>query len=452
MATNQLGLMITKKQDAFRTSSAFETLYGGAAGGGKSHGQLVDALLYALVYPKSSQIIFRRSFGELERSLIKKHLEFYPAGLYKYNASKHEGRFMNGSTITFAHMERENSVYGHQSAEYDVVRFDELTHFSKDQYIYMISRVRGTRPYPRAIKSSTNPGGVGHSWVKARFIDPSPPGQLFEAPVNEDEPGGIKTSRIFIPASVYDNPWIIRNDPKYITNLLMQDEETRRALLYGDWNLTKGRYFTEFKEAIHVIRPFEIPPDWRIYRAIDYGLDMLACYWIATDFQGRAYVIRELYKSGLIVSDAAAAIKAMTPPGEQVRATMAPGDMWNRHSDTGRSTAEIFGKAGIPLTRAKNERVQGWYDLKEWLRPFEDEQGQKIAGLRIFESCRELIRTLPALQTDDRDPNDAAREPHELTHAPDAIRYFVAGRPTPAKAAPKRPDRSESAMRALLDY
>lgn len=156
------------------------------------------------------------------------------------------------------------------------------------------------------------------------------------------------------------------------------------------------------------------------------------------DANGYAYVYRELYRSGLIVSAAAEEILAQS--GEAVHATFAPPDLWNRHKDTGRSTAEIFHKCGLPLTRADNDRVQGWYDLKEWLRPQLDEQGRKTAGLRIFKNCANLIRTLPALQVDGQNPNDTAIHPHELTHAPDALRYFAAGRPAPGRRpAAQRP-------------
>ena len=163
---------------------------------------------------------------------------------------------------------------------------------------------------------------------------------------------------------------------------------------------------------------------------MDYGLDMLACYWIAVDERGKAYVYKELYKSGLIVTDAAGKINELT--SEKVDAYYAPPDLWNRHSDTGKSTAEIFADCGILLVRTQNDRVQGWYNLHEWLKPYIDEQKRKAAKLRIFENCVNLIRTLPALQYDEKNPDDCAREPHEVTHAPDAIRYFIAGRPIPA--------------------
>lgn len=301
-----------------------------------------------------------------------------------------------------------------------MIRFDELTHFTEQQYTYLLSRCRGANGYPKQVKSSTNPGGVGHTWVKERFIDIGEPNT-----VHETEHG----TRIFIPSRIQDNPILMQKDPGYMTRLQNLDEKERKALLYGIWDIFDGQYFSEFDRDIHVVRPFEIPAHWRRYRVFDYGLDMLACYWIAIDERRRAVVYRELYEPGLIVS--AAAEKICKATQEEIYQTIAPPDMWNRHKDTGRSTADIFREYGIPIVRASNDRVQGWYNLKEWLKPYEDEQGRPAANLVIFSTCKNLVRTLPAVQIDEHNPSDVAREPHELTHAPDALRYFIAGRPVP---------------------
>ena len=174
----QMDINITEKQDEFINSTAFETLFGGAAGGGKSYGQLVDGLLYALEYPGSKQIIFRRTFPDLEKSLIRVSQSFYPREACKYNITTHTWRFKNGSIIDFGYIGKESDVYQYQSAEYDVIRFDELTHFTEYMYTYMISRCRGANLFPKYVKSSTNPGGIGHSWVKARFIDIGEPNKV----------------------------------------------------------------------------------------------------------------------------------------------------------------------------------------------------------------------------------------------------------------------------------
>ena len=190
----RLELGITNKQKEFIDSTEEEVLFGGAAGGGKSYGQIVDALLFALKYPGSKQLILRRTFPELEKSIIRSSLSLFPKALYTFNASSHVGKFKNGSVLDFGYCAGENDVYQYQSAEYDVIRFDELTHFTESQYVYLISRVRGANSYPKQIKSSTNPGGVGHAWVKRRFIDPSPP----RIPFIGD--GGLK--KVFIPSII----------------------------------------------------------------------------------------------------------------------------------------------------------------------------------------------------------------------------------------------------------
>lgn len=412
-----MDLTITTKQQRFIDASASEVLFGGAAGGGKSYGQLVDAFIFALRYPSSKQLIFRRTFRELEKSLIRVANDIYPRSVYKYNSSKHTGVFRNGSIIDFGYCDKESDVYQYQSAEYDIIRFDELTHFTKEMYVYMLSRVRGTNGYPKQLKSSTNPGGIGHTWVKERFIDIG-------------EPNAEHDDKIFIPSRVQDNLFLMQKDPGYVKRLEKLDEKEKQALLYGNWDIFDGQYFTEWKRDVHVMSPFEIPKHWRRYFVMDYGLDMLAGYWIALDTYGRAYVYREIYESGLIISEAAKRIRAMTD--EEIYANIAPPDLWNRRQDTGKSAAEIFAENGVPIVRANNDRVQGWYNLKEWLHPCADEQGKTIAPLRIFSNCLNLIRTLPSVAMDTKNPNDVAREPHELTHAPDAIRYFVAGRPLPA--------------------
>ena len=141
-----LSLKVSPRQAEFIKTHATEVLFGGAAGGGKSYGQLIDALLYALRYPGSKQLIFRRTYPDLEKSLIRVSLGLYPQSIYSYNASTHTGRFKNGSLIDFGYSASENDVYQYQSAEYDVIRFDELTHFTEFQYVYMLSRLRGISP------------------------------------------------------------------------------------------------------------------------------------------------------------------------------------------------------------------------------------------------------------------------------------------------------------------
>ena len=410
---------ISEKQQAFINAIAQEVLYGGAAGGGKSHVQVMDAMLYALKYPKSKQLILRRTFAELDKSIIRTVMNLYPQKIFKFNSSAHTGTFINGSLIDFGYIATDNDLNRYQSSEYDVIRFDELTHFTEYQYTYMLSRLRGATPFPRQMKSSTNPGSVGHQWVKQRFVDPSPPNKVFIGEGN--------LSKVFIPALLSDNPFLTKNDPTYRDRLLALSERDKRALLYGDWNIFEGQYFDEFDEKVHVCEPFEIPKDWRRYRALDYGLDMLACVFVAVNSLGQAFVYKEVGQSNLPISSAAGRVLDMTErdkdghPTEEFYLTLAPPDLWNRSQETGRSKATIFGDAGLYLTKSNNDREAGWLAIKELLKL--DSNGEP--RLKIFNTCRELIKCLPALIRDEKKPTDCDTEPHEITHHPDALRYFA---------------------------
>lgn len=429
MTAEKLNISVTKKQKRFIDAKESEVLFGGAAGGGKSYGQIVDALIFAIKYPRSKQLILRRTFSELDKSLIRVSLEIYPREIYTFNASSHTGKFKNGSIIDFGYCGGEKDVYQYQSAEYDVIRFDELTHFTEAQYIYLISRVRGANSFPKQIKSSTNPGGVGHSWVKARFIDPEKEGVSF---VGED---GL--SRIFIPSLLDENKFLKESDPSYKERLLALPEKERKALLFGDWNIFEGQYFSEFSEKKHTVDAFEIPSSWRKYRAIDYGLDRLVCLWIAISPENAVYVYREFAESGLPISAAARGIVERTPKGEDIYATLAPPDLWSRGQESGKSKASIFSEFGVNFTKTSNDREAGWLSVKELL--CDTGAGPR---LKIFKNCREIIKCLPALLTDEVRPTDCSTEPHDITHAPDALRAFA--------IFYSRPNESENKKRRTL--
>ena len=404
-------IAVTARQLSFIRATATEVLFGGAAGGGKSFGQLADALIYAIRYPRSKQLVLRRTYAELEKSLIRVSLGLYPREIYTYNASTHTGKFKNGSIIDFGYCATENDVFQYQSAEYDVVRFDELTHFTEFQYLYLISRIRGANGYPKQVKSSTNPGGVGHAWVKERFIDAAEPNTEFSV---------SGSSRVFLPSRLDDNLFLKEADPDYEKRLLNLPDAQRRALLYGDWNIFEGQYFSEFSPALHTVDPFPIPKEWRRYRTVDYGLDRLACLWVAISPLGDVFVYKELCASDLIISEAAKAILSRDGTDE-IYATLAPPDLWSRSQETGKSKALLFEEHGVRFTKSANDRETGWLAVKELLKPRED----GTPRLKIFRQCSELIKCLPMLQIDPSAPSDTLTEPHAITHAPDALRGFA---------------------------
>lgn len=304
---------------------------------------------------------------------------------------------------------------------------------NEEDFRILDESIRGEMP-PGLWKQLTliyNPWVNSH-WSKTRFWDNTDP-------------------ESFTLTTTYKcNEWLDDADRKLIEDLEVTDPERFKVVGLGEYGIPGGAYFDEFRTDIHVIEPFVIPDHWRRYRVLDYGLDMLACYWIATDTHNKAYVYKELYKSNLIISEAAKSIKDMTI--EPIYTTIAPPDLWNRRQETGKSAEEIFGNNGVYLQKADNNRVQGWYNLKEWLRPYKDEQGILTASLVITKNCTNLIRCLPQVQRDERDPNDVANEPHELTHSVDAIRYFIAGRPYPTEIhKPKLPDNLPPDLREDLE-
>ena len=189
-----------------------------------------------------------------------------------------------------------------------------------------------------------------------------------------------------------------------------------------------GSFFQELRRHIHVCEPFEIPSSWRKYHAIDYGLDMLAGIWAAFDNEGNAFVYREIYESDLIIPDACARMAELENK-EEIYARYAPPDLFGRSGETGKTRIEAFQENGFIFEKSSADREAGWSALKEWLRVYTDKNGASTSRLKIFSCCPNLIRTLFAIERDKKRPSDCAKEPHELTHAPDALRYLMINRP-----------------------
>ena len=301
----------------------------------------------------------------------------------------------------------------------------------------MGATLRGVNDIPKHFYLTCNPGGVGHQWVKRLFV------------TREYE--GVEDGKdySFIPATVEDNTALMKSSPEYIQMLDTLPDDIRAAHRYGDWDAMAGQYFSEFRKELHVCRPFvTIPAEWPKYRAFDYGLDMFACYWFAIDFDDRVWVYREYCESGLIVSQAAEAMRRLTPPGEQIQFTVAPPDMWSTQKDSGRTMAEIFMENGIGIVRASSQRIQGWMVVKEFLKLRADGK----PGILFTTDCPRIIRDLPALQHDEKNPSDVAKEPHDITHSPDAIRYGLIYRTMGARLEPVKPEPDEDTVEEYDDY
>lgn len=437
--TIDLGRPNSEPQREFFASRCKYTAYGGARGGGKTWASSRKAIGGALRWQGIKILMIRREYDDMRNSLIEPMLAILPQEIATYNGTMNIIYLVNGSTIKFGNMPGYGAAVAgkYQGQEYDWMFMEEATQFTEQEFRGLCACLRGVNKIPKRFYLTCNPGGVGHHWVKRLFVS------------REFRDGENPADYCFIKATVEDNKDLMESSPDYVQALDLLPEDIRNAHRYGDWDALAGTYFSEFRPELHTCKPFRIPDEWPRYRAFDYGLDMFACLWIAVDFSGRCYVYREYCESDLVVSDAARVMRACTPPEERVSFTIAPPDMWNRQKDSGKNMAELFMQNGIGLLKASNSRIQGWLALKELMKLRKDGK----PGLIIFSDCKSLIEFLPALQHDTKNPSDCAKEPHEITHAPDALRYFAVMRTMPAiKNAVITPEDDFDDGRGASDY
>lgn len=418
-ATIKMGRPNSDKQEQFFASRVDYTCYGGARGGGKSWCTQRKSVGGCLEYPGIRMLIVRRTYEDLENSVINPILGLLPKEVAEYNQSKHFLQFANGSSIKFGNMESYGAATGgkYQGQEFDWIFMEEATQFTEHEFRGIDACRRGATPFPKRMYLTANPGGVGHQWVKRLFVS------------RDFLPDEDPDDYLFIKATVEDNKDLMKNSPNYVKQLDLLPEDIRMAHRYGDWDALSGGFFPEFTVRTHVVEPFPIDPRWAKYRAFDYGLDCFACLWIAVDFEGRCYVYREFAEGKLIVSDAARAARAVTPIEERIEYTIAPPDMWSTQKDTGKTMAQVFIESGMPIIKANNSRVQGWMAVKELLKPMAD--GKPV--LMVFNTCKGLIDDIMAIQHDEKNVSDCAKQPHDITHRPDALRYFCQMRTLPAE-------------------
>lgn len=423
----------------------FEALYGGAAGGGKSDYLVAEALRQVEI-PHYRGIIFRREYPQLV-DLIDRTKELYKAAYPKarYNKTEHVWTFPSRAKIYFAAMQYEKDRLRYQGRHFDFIGFDELTHFTEDQYTYMYSRARpsgpGTTVYVRA---TANPGGIGHGWVKSRFITVAPPGTPVLVNVTVKQPNGksldMVRSRIFIPSSVFDNKILLRNDPMYLANLAMMPEAEKNALLYGDWDSFSGQVFTEWRndpaeydtrQWTHVINPFKIPAGWTIARGYDFGYSKpFSVGWYAIDYRGCMYRIRELYgcKEGspnvgieIDPSEQARQIREIEETDENLKGRKILGiaDPSIFERSKGKSIADIMGEYGVYWSPGDNHRIAG--KMQYHYRMAFDEYG--IPMFYVFNTCKHFMRTIPNLVYDEKHVEDI--DTTQEDHIYDECRYVM---------------------------
>jgi len=271
-------------QEDFCSRGEFEVLFGGAAGPGKTDCLIMEATRH-VHHPTYSAVIFRRTFPQLQE-IIDRCWHWYPKinpGA-QYRSTEHRWYWPSGATINLSHMQFEADKYSHQGKEYHFVGFDEVTQFTVSQYLYLHSRVRSTdAAIPIRIRATTNPGGIGHVWCKERFVDIAAPLRPYVDP-------NTGQSRVFIPASVHDNPTLVENDPAYVKRLEALPEIEKMRLLYGVWDVFEGQVFPDLSQRVHGFEPFQPPPEWEKFMVFDWGYAKpFSIGWYAVDFDGIIY-------------------------------------------------------------------------------------------------------------------------------------------------------------------
>lgn len=436
------------KQELFLLDEHKNVGFGGARGGGKSFAVREKAVILCLTYPGIKTMIVRKSFPELIANHIKPLKELLKIGtaeaVAKYNDSKKEITFLNGSEILFRYCDTEKDVDRYQGTEVDVLFLDEATQLSEDQMKKICACVRGVNDFPKRTYYTCNPGGKGHGYIKRLFID-----KIY---ISGEHPEDYS----FIQSLVTDNKALMESDPDYIKQLEALPPKLRQAWLEGRWDVFEGAFFEEFRatpepqachdagitveEALaehrytHVIKPFKVPKDWKIYRSYDFGFGKpFAVNWWAVDYEGAAYMILELYgctgtpNEGVKWSPEQqfkeiARIEREHPylAGKRIQGVADP-SIWD--GSRGIAIIEEAEKHHLWFEKGINDRIPGWMQIHERLKF--DEYGK--AMLYIFDNCKDSIRVIPLMMYDEHKPEDLDTDLED--HILDSMRYFAMMRP-----------------------
>lgn len=432
------GYVPSPKQWAFHAAARLadtptgptEVGMGGARGGGKSHSIFAQTALddcqrttgLKTLFIRKTAISAKESFGDLIDRIIRNKVAF--------DVANNVISFANGSRILLGGFHSDDDIERYVGVEYDGIVIEELNQLTEDKYEKLRGSLRTSKLNWRPrIYASFNPGGIGHAFVKSRFVLPH---RLRE-----------ETSTRFIPATYTDNTHLNREYVDYLLNL---HGDLGRAWREGDFDLFAGQFFKEFSLSIHVCEPFLIPDDWARFFAFDYGMNHpLSLGWYATSPDGVVYRYRELHGSGMSYTQAAEEFVSMTQPNEKLLYGACDPALWAKKGerDDILSGAEVFARRVGELTgkqpqliKADNSRVNGWGVVREYMRPYLGPDNNMTANLQIFSTCKEMIRTLPEQVHSERVPEDMEKQDGD--DCADELRYALMSRPRPSYTPAER--------------
>lgn len=419
-------------QTEFLEASEFEVLFSGGRAPGKSDALLMDPLRYCQ-YPKFRALIIRKAMPDL-RDLITRAKQIYPDAYPGARWKEQEKLFIfpSGARIEFGYCDHEDDVARYQGQEYSWLGIDELTQIEKEEtYEKLVASVRLMIPgVPNAVRSTTNPNGPGKAWVKARFIDKGPENTSIIIVTDVQGYGQVKTSRKWIHGTIFDNPIYVKQNPQYIAMLQnMSNAVLRKQWLEGDWDTADGLAFDEFDRKVHVIAPFEVPSNWRKFRACDWGFKTKAvCLWMAVDHDNNIYVYRELVTGGgTVLAEQFADKVRELEQDEYIQYGILDASAWSMRGESSPPPAEEMISRGVywrPSDRTKHSRITGKLQVHKYL------QKDAITGapkLFIFNTCVDLIACISSLPLDPNNNEDVYSKGDD--HAYDALRYGLMSRP-----------------------
>ena len=419
------------KQEFALQRIEYEILFGGSRGGGKTDTGLVWLTDY-INNPRYRALVIRKNAEDLSDWIDRANRFYGPLGA-KITGRPPEIKFPSGAIIKTGHLKDDQAYTKYQGHEYQRILIEELTQIPDEKRYKMLlgscrSTVHGIKPQ---VFATTNPGSLGHVWVREMFVDPAPP----MTPFTDPETG---RSRIYIPATVDDNPALMENDPgyvRYLDGLKNTDIELWKAWRYGDWTSFAGQFFREWRTDLHTCKPF-VPKrsdDIAIVGGLDWGrTDMFAVTFDAVEkikFDGGSFYRSRTFceVTGFDKTPGEWGIEIRTKLHnfglslDDIAWIRADNQIFNLGNDKGKSMFDQFVDADeryrTLLKAASKERVGGWENLHNWLSIAPDE----LPYWQVAENCFETIKSLTSLVHDDNKVEDV--DTHGNDHCSDAERY-----------------------------